>query len=138
MTDNSDPLLGMEHLMSAIGGADDALKNLRKQLPDVPEHLLAFMLQAVCAVRVRQSVGGRPLSPALVSDEHHRPRLCRNAHRATAQRRRGRIQEHAGGLSRHTGMSVAGMAHATAVTQFLPVSERNPSYRRCKMITDMT
>lgn len=45
------------HITSALTHADTLLRNLRTQHPEVPEHVMAFMLHLVCAVKVRKSVG---------------------------------------------------------------------------------
>lgn len=55
--DESDVEVTMPNITSAIIGADTALRNLRDQHPDVPEHVMAFMLHLVCAVKVRRRVG---------------------------------------------------------------------------------
>jgi hypothetical protein len=57
MPDPHDAYEGTDALAHALGATGALFQQLRKQLPDVPEHILAFLVLTICAAKARKSLG---------------------------------------------------------------------------------
>jgi hypothetical protein len=57
MSDPHDPYEGTEVLAHALSATDAVFQQLHEQLPDVPEHTLAFLVLTLCAAKARRSLG---------------------------------------------------------------------------------
>lgn len=51
------PYEGTDALAHALGATGALFQQLREQLPDAPEHILAFLVLTLCAAKTRKSLG---------------------------------------------------------------------------------
>lgn len=62
MSDHHDaykdtPYEGTDALAHALGATGTLFQQLREQVPDTPEHILAFLVLTLCATKTRKSLG---------------------------------------------------------------------------------